>query len=116
MFRDRADAMAAGLAALGVAPGDHVAVHSRDALTTAVAMFAIWRAGAVFAPVNYNLTGDFLTYQLADTAPKVLIADAAGVAAIAARRTGTGGVLPTATSRTSLGSRPARLATASIRS
>lgn len=87
-FRHRADPMAAGLAALGVAPGDHVAVHSRDALTTAVAMFAIWRAGGVFAPVNYNLTGDFLTYQLADTAPKVLIADAAGVAAIAAQRAG----------------------------
>lgn len=77
--RETTDIMAAGLHDLGVRKGDHVSVHSRDALTTALAMFAIWRCGAVFAPVNYNLRGDFLTYQIQDTAPKVLIADAEGV-------------------------------------
>ena len=86
--RARTDRMAAGLAALGVGPGDHVSVHARDALVSALAMFAIWRCGAVFAPVNYNLRGDFLRYQIRDTAPKVLIADAEGTALVQDHRDG----------------------------
>ncbi|MGI3167589.1 AMP-binding protein [Pseudooceanicola sp. C21-150M6] len=77
--RARADRMAAGLAALGVGKGDHVSVHAKDALVSALAMFAIWRCGAVFAPLNYNLRGSFLAYQISDTGPKVIIADAEGV-------------------------------------
>lgn len=84
--RARTDRIAAGLVAKGVGKGDHVSVHSRDALTSALSMFAIWRCGAVFAPVNYNLRGDFLTYQIRDTSPKVLIADAEGLEIVADHR------------------------------
>lgn len=74
-FRARVDRLAAGLAQAGVAPGDRVAVLTRNALTAAVTMFAIWRAGAVYAPVNFNLTGVLLAYQLRDAAPKLLVTD-----------------------------------------
>lgn len=78
-FAARTRRMASGLAAQGVEAGDHVSVHSQNALITALSMFAIWRLGAVFAPINYNLRAGFLTYQVGDTAPKAIIADAHGV-------------------------------------
>lgn len=78
-FAARTRRMAAQLAAQGVGTGDHVSVLSQNALVTALSMFAVWRLGAVFAPVNYNLRGSFLSYQIGDTAPKVVIADAPGV-------------------------------------
>lgn len=78
-FAARTRRMAALLAAQDVTTGDHVSVHSQNALITALSMFAIWRLGAVFAPINYNLRGGFLTYQVNDTAPKAIIADAGGV-------------------------------------
>lgn len=78
-FAARTRRMAAGLHAQGVRAGDHVSVHSQNALITALSMFAIWRLGAVFAPINYNLRGGFLTYQVTDTGPKAIIADAPGV-------------------------------------
>lgn len=82
--RARADRLAAGLAAQGVAPGDRVAVLTRNSLVAAVAMFAIWRAGAVYAPINFNLTGRLLAYQLSDAAPKLILTDPAFLDALEA--------------------------------
>lgn len=74
-FRKRIDGLAAGLAANGVEPGMPVSVLTRNALVTACSMFAIWRAGAIFAPVNFNLTGELLAHQLRDTKPAALVTD-----------------------------------------
>jgi acyl-CoA synthetase (AMP-forming)/AMP-acid ligase II len=71
----RSDALAAGLAALGVERGDRVSVLTRNSLAAALAVFAIWRCGGVYAPHNFNLRGKLLSYQINDTAPKVLLAD-----------------------------------------
>jgi len=87
-FVTRTKRMAVALAAQGVGPGDHVSVHSHNGLITALSMFAIWRLGAVFAPVNYNLRGGFLTYQIGDTGPRAIIADATGIEMIKALRSG----------------------------
>ncbi|KIN60566.1 AMP-dependent synthetase and ligase [Sulfitobacter noctilucae] len=81
-FAARTRRMASLLMSQGVTAGDHVSVHSQNALITALSMFAIWRLGAVFAPINYNLRGGFLSYQVNDTAPKAIIADGPGVALI----------------------------------
>lgn len=81
-FAARTRRMASLLALQGVSAGDHVSVHAQNALVTALSMFAIWRLGAVFAPINYNLRGRFLTYQVNDTAPKAIIADEPGVALV----------------------------------
>jgi len=85
-FSRDADALAAGLVRLGVQPGDRVSVMTRNALVATLAMFAAWRAGAIYAPVNFNYTGRLLSYQLNDTRPAVLIVDPACGSAVAAVR------------------------------
>ncbi len=75
--RARVDRIAAGLAGQGVAPGDRVAVLTRNSLVATLAMFAIWRAGAVYAPINFNLVGRLLAYQLSDAAPTLVLTDPA---------------------------------------
>jgi len=74
-FKRRTDRMAAGLIEMGIQPGQSVSVLTRNSLVSALAMYAIWRAGAVFAPVNFNFRGALLQYQLNDTAPFALITD-----------------------------------------
>ncbi|MBI5256196.1 MAG: AMP-binding protein [Burkholderiales bacterium] len=76
------DRAAAGLVALGLPPGEPVSVLTRNSLFAALAMFAIWRAGGVFAPVNFNYRGPLLSYQLNDTAPFALITDASCAASL----------------------------------
>lgn len=74
-FRDMTDRFAGGLRAAGVQPGDPVSVLTRNSLVSAIAMFAIWRAGCLFAPINFNFKGPQLAYQLGDTKPTALITD-----------------------------------------
>lgn len=69
------DRIAAGLVAMGLQPGQPVSVLTRNSLVSALAMFGIWRAGGVFAPVNFNFRGPLLSYQLNDTAPFALVTD-----------------------------------------
>jgi crotonobetaine/carnitine-CoA ligase len=69
------DRAAAGLVAMGLPPGAPVSVLTHNSLLTALAMFAIWRAGGVFAPINFNFTAPLLRHQLNDTAPFALISD-----------------------------------------
>ncbi len=69
------DRIAAGLMAMGLPSGAPVSVLTRNSLVSTLAMYAIWRAGGVFAPVNFNFRGSLLSYQLNDTAPFALITD-----------------------------------------
>jgi crotonobetaine/carnitine-CoA ligase len=69
------DRMAAGLVAMGLQPGQSVSVLTRNSLVSVLAMYSIWRAGGVFAPVNFNFKGELLRYQLNDTDPFALITD-----------------------------------------
>ncbi len=74
-FKRRTDRIAAGRAAKGITEGAAVSVLTRNSLLSALAMFAIWRAGGIFAPINFNFTGPLLSYQLRDTEPFALITD-----------------------------------------
>ena len=74
-FADMTDRFAGGLLAAGVKPGDAVSVLTRNSLVSALAMFGIWRAGCLFAPINFNFKGPQLSYQLADTKPSALVTD-----------------------------------------
>ena len=74
-FKQRTDRIAAGLAAMGVTEGIPVSVLTRNSLVSALTMFAIWRAGGIFAPVNFNFRGLLLSYQLKDTEPFALVTD-----------------------------------------
>lgn len=81
-FAKQADAVAAGLLALGTQPGDRISVMTRNSLVATLVMFACWRTGAIYAPVNFNYTGKLLSYQLNDTAPRVLVVGADCAAAV----------------------------------
>src|SRR4051812_29583422 len=54
---DGVDAVAGGLAALGVVPGQVVALVSHNQPRVAVAVHAVLTAGAIVTPVNPALTG-----------------------------------------------------------
>jgi fatty-acyl-CoA synthase len=60
----RAEAMAAALAELGVESGDRVAVNLPNCLEWVVALLAVARLGAVVVPVNPRLNYHELKYQL----------------------------------------------------
>ena len=76
-FACRADAVAGNLARLGVRKGDRVSVFCKNAFVNTLMMFGIWKAGAVYCPINFAYAGRLLTYQLNDTAPKLVVTDAA---------------------------------------
>ncbi|RGD56912.1 long-chain fatty acid--CoA ligase [Kitasatospora xanthocidica] len=79
------------LAALGVAPGDRVAVLLPNVPEFAVLYYGILRAGAVVVPMNPLLKAREIEHCLGDARPAVLLAWHTGdeEAAEGARRTGT---------------------------
>ncbi len=72
--------LANGLARLGVRKGDRISILSKNNLVTTLAMFASWKLGAVYCPINNRYKGDLLTYILNDTDPKALLGDQGFVA------------------------------------
>ncbi|MFC5951987.1 AMP-binding protein [Pseudonocardia lutea] len=76
-FDRRTDAIAGNLAGSGVARGDRVSVFSLNPMITALMMVGCWKAGAVYAPVNFSYTGRLLSYQLNDTRPVLILTDPA---------------------------------------
>ncbi|PWE33391.1 AMP-dependent synthetase [Maritimibacter sp. 55A14] len=54
-FRDRAAALGAALGALGVAPGDRVAIFMKNCPDYLIAFYGIWYAGAAVVPINAKL-------------------------------------------------------------
>lgn len=75
------DAVAAGLADLGVAGGDRVGLLLGNAPEFVLGYFGALRAGGVAVPLNTGYTGSELTYQLADSATRFVLtgAEHAGV-------------------------------------
>ncbi len=63
------------LLSMGIEKGDRIAVFLKNPLITAMAMFGIWKSGAVFCPVNFNYKGRLLSYQIKDTSPKLIITE-----------------------------------------
>jgi fatty-acyl-CoA synthase len=65
--RDWSRRLATGLIALGVAPGEHVALVMANHPELVALKFAVARAGAVAVPVNFLLRRDELAYVLAQS-------------------------------------------------
>ncbi len=76
----RIGALARALVALGVEPGDRVAVLQANSHQFMVALCASARAGAAFVPMLGILSEDDHAYILEDSGAQVLIAPAAGLA------------------------------------
>jgi len=82
----RADVIAAGAAALGIAKGDRVATLAPNRVELLELFYGLARTGAAQVPLNAFLKGDFLRHQLAQSRASVLITDAAGRDAVAPLR------------------------------
>jgi fatty-acyl-CoA synthase len=72
-MRDWSRRLAAGLVALGVGPGEHVAVVMANYPELVALKFAIARTGAVAVPVNFLLRRDELAYVLGQSEAAVLV-------------------------------------------
>ena len=70
----RSDEVAAGLAAAGITPGERVALQLPNIPEFPVAYFGILKAGAVVVPLNVLLRAPEISYQLADSGARMLIA------------------------------------------
>ncbi|NUU24264.1 MAG: AMP-binding protein [Streptomycetaceae bacterium] len=77
--RRATDTIAGNLEAVGVRRGDRVAVHCRSPYAAALWMFGIWKAGAVFCPVDPDLVGEQLLDQLATVAPALIVTERVGL-------------------------------------
>ncbi|WP_218056320.1 class I adenylate-forming enzyme family protein [Tsukamurella tyrosinosolvens] len=82
-FADTTDSIAGNLAARGIVKGDRVSVFLEDSVTTILWMFGIWKAGAVYCPINPAYTQSLLGYQIDDTAPRLLVTEATLVGRVA---------------------------------
>lgn len=74
--------LAAGLAGVGVKPGDRVAVLARNSHGFAALRFALARMGAVMVPINFMLKADEVAYILRHAGAETLATDS-GLAELA---------------------------------
>ncbi len=75
------------LAALGVAPGDRVAVIMPQRPQTAIALMAIFQMGAIAVPLSTLFGAEALQSRLADSGAKVAIVDDVSAQIVKALRT-----------------------------
>jgi long-chain acyl-CoA synthetase len=75
----RTDALARGLAALGVRRGDRVAVLMPNRPELLEAMFACFRAGYCLVPLNARFTSDEVSYHVDDAGAAAVLTDESGV-------------------------------------
>ena len=66
---------ASALGALGVGPGDRVALCTRNRMELAIAEWATLRAGAVGVPIGARIPPDDIARILAETEARLLVAD-----------------------------------------
>jgi len=76
-LQHRVRRLAAGLARLGVGPGDRVATLLPNGAPFCLTMFAALELGALAVPLSTKLRRDELRVLLTDSAPRVLVADPA---------------------------------------
>jgi len=72
---DAANSIARGLVELGIGHGDRVAVIMKQPVDTLLAMFGINKAGAIYAPINYEYKGSPLAYHICDLNPAVIMVE-----------------------------------------
>ena len=74
---ERVEATAARLRALGVGPGEVVALMMTNRLELIISLFAAWRLRAVATPINPAFTAAEAGFQLTDSGARVAIVDGA---------------------------------------
>ncbi|RJL31411.1 AMP-dependent synthetase/ligase [Bailinhaonella thermotolerans] len=80
-FRDQVAALAKGLIAAGVEPGDRVALMSRTRYEWTLVDYAIWSAGAVTVPIYETSSADQVRWIVTDSGARAVFAEGSAVAA-----------------------------------
>jgi len=74
-FRDEVTALAKGLIAAGINPGDRVALMSRTRYEWTVIDYAIWAAGAVTVPIYETSSAEQIEWILSDSGARAAFAE-----------------------------------------
>ena len=83
-FAVRAAAVAGGLAARGIGPGDRVAVFAKNCPEYLIALYGIWWRGAVAVPVNAKLHPREAAFIVEDAGAALVLCDAGHAAGLEA--------------------------------
>lgn len=81
-FAAEVAAVAKGLVAYGIVPGDHVSIMSHTRYEWTVADFAIWAAGAISVPVYETSSSEQVRWILSDSDVRLAIVETAAHAAV----------------------------------
>ena len=71
----RAKAMAAGLDALGIQPGERVAMMSHNSARLLTALFGVSGSGRILVPINFRLVAEEVKYIVGHSGARVLLVD-----------------------------------------
>jgi acyl-CoA synthetase (AMP-forming)/AMP-acid ligase II len=82
-FKARVDALAAGLATLGIGAGDRIAILAQNDTAYVVLYGACARQGILAYPINWRLTAEEVARVLERASPKMMVADASTLAVVA---------------------------------
>jgi long-chain acyl-CoA synthetase len=74
-MRDQVDAVAKGLIARGIKPGDRVGIMARTRVEWSILDFAIWAAGAVSVPVYDTSSEEQVDWITSDSDTRVLVVE-----------------------------------------
>ena len=74
-FSAKVDSVARKLESFGVADGDVVSVYMQNSTEFPVCLYAIWRLGAIFAPINSRLSAVEGVRMAEDVSAKLIIVD-----------------------------------------
>ena len=85
-LQQQANRLSNGLAALGVAPGDRVAIVMPQCFDTALAYIAVLQMGAVAVPLSLLFGPEALEFRLQDSEAVVAIGDATALSSLHAIR------------------------------
>src|SRR6266566_9434816 len=75
-FRQRVDALAAGLHALGIAAGDRIAILAQNEVGYLDLYGACARQGIIAYPINWRLTAEEVERVVERAAPRMIVVDA----------------------------------------
>ncbi len=75
-FKDRADALAGGLAALGIGKGERICILAQNDLAYLDLYGACAREGIVAYPINWRLTAEEVERVVERAAPRMMVVDA----------------------------------------
>lgn len=87
-LRDRSNQLANGLVALGIKPGDRVAILLPQSFETVIAHVAIYKLGGIALPLALLFGADALEYRLNDSGAVAVVTSAFGLSKLRGIRAG----------------------------